>query len=323
MAKKEKTELLRALEFVANAQRDAGAPYQTHTRLKNGWAIAFDGVLAAGHAIKEEIDACPHTFTLLAALRRLDGTLAVTQLDETRLNLRSGRFRANVACVPAANIPFIAPDPAVGSVDNRLRKGLATLAPFIAENSPRVVMASALLRANSMVATNGHLLLEYWHGIDLPPNIVLPKTFINALLKIDKTLVQFGYTDTSFTVYFDDGSWLRTQLYREKWPDTDSIMSKPHSVTPLPVGFFSALENIKDFIEDNRVRIRETAVCSHKDEGKGAMFEVSGIAAPCVLNAKELGLLDGLITSIDFAGVDNISYFYGENLRGAISQLKD
>lgn len=324
MAKKtESSSLLRALDFVSLAQRDKGAPYQTHVVLRNRTAVSFDGVLAAGHLIDEDLNACPHTLTLLAALRKATGVLSVTQLANTKLSVRSGKFRATVPCLPDAVIPGIAPDPQVGIIDNRIRIGLEMVSPFIIENSQRVVMASALIRANSILATNGHVLMEYWHGIDMPPGLIVPKVFINALSKIKKNLIGFGFSQSSFTVYFEGDCWLKTQLYNERWPDCDSILAKPHNPQPLPPTFFEALDTVAEFADDHRIRLHNGKITTHADADTGASYEVEGLVADVVLNARHLAPLDGLIKSIDFNGTDNITFFYGDNLRGALSQLKD
>ena len=66
MAKKQtKTipSIVKALDFIALAQKDKGAPYQTTVRLGQNQAVATDGVLSAGHSIDEDIVACPHTLT--------------------------------------------------------------------------------------------------------------------------------------------------------------------------------------------------------------------------------------------------------------------
>lgn len=323
--KKEASSLLRALDFVALAQRDKGAPYQTHVVLRNGTAIAFDGVLAAGHLIDEDLHACPHSMTLLSALRKSEGVLSVTQLANDRLSVRSGKFRATVACLPEASIPGIAPDPMVGVMDNRIRKGLEAVSPFIIENSQRVVMASALVRSGSVVATNGHVLLEYWHGIDLPPGLIVPKVFINALLKIKHDIIGFGFSQSSLTVYFEGNCWLKTQLYAEKWPDCDGILAKHVGTTlPLPKGFFEALAAVQDFTEDGRVRLFDGRLQTHTDSALGATYELDGLVASGVtLNAKHLTPLEGLVSAVDWNGSENITFFYGENIRGALSQLKD
>lgn len=321
--RKEIPSLVRALDFIAFAQKDKGAPYQTHVALGGKMAVAHDGVLSAGHSIDEDLVACPHTVTLLAALKKCAGVLSVAQLDSGKLSVKSGKFKAFVPCLPNATLPGIGPDPKVGVIDNRIRDGLAVLSPLVVENSQRVITASVLLRSRSMVATNGNVLLEYWHGIDLPPGLIIPKVFINALLKITKPLVAFGFSQSTFTVYFDDDSWLKTQLYNDKWPDCDAILNKPNNPVELPKGLFDAINIVAGFVEDNRIRLCEGRVNTHAHEGVGASYEVAGLQANVSFNVKHILLLEGRIKTIDFVGEKGISYFYGDNLRGAITQIKD
>lgn len=320
--KQEPLKILQALDFVALAQRDKGAPHQTHVILHNHTAIATDGVLSAGVIIDESIEAVPHTATFVAALKKCEGVLQLTQLDSGRLSVKARKFRALVPCLDTWPVA-VQPDPWAGVLNDNIRTGFGVLAPFVVENSQRVVMASVLLRANTMVATNGHVLLEYWHGIDLPPGLIIPKLFINAVLRTKKTIVGFGFSATSFTIYFEDNSWLKTQLYKEKYPDTDSIMARPHTPAPLPEHFFEAVTAVVSFSADNRVRIRPGKVQSHATEAEGATYECEGIYANITLNAKHLSMLEGLVASIDLAGNSGASYFYGENLRGAVSQFKE
>lgn len=321
--KTEAPNLVKALNFVAVAQKDKGAPYQTHVILRNNTAIATDGILSAGHMIDEDLNACPHTMTLLAALGKCKTVLAVTQLNSGKISIKSGAFKALVPCSPDGVIPNIVPDAWCGVLDDRIRHGLELVGPFIVENSQRVIMASALLKANTIIATNGHILLEYWHGIDLPPGLIIPKLFITALSKIDKKLTGFGFSQASFTVYFEDNSWLKTQLYVEKWPDTSAIMERPHNPTALPVGFFDGLGTVQDFIEDGRVRIRPGKLQSHDSPEVGAQYDLEGLTSSVTLNAKHLKLLEGIATAFDFVGHKQISYFYGDSVRGAITQFKE
>lgn len=321
--KKQESSLVKALDFVALAQKDKGAPYQTHVALGRNKAVAYDGVLAAGHRIDEDLVACPHTLTLVAALKKCSGVLSVTQLDSGRLSVKSGKFKSFVPCLPDATLPGIYPDPRVGNLNNSIRTGLELLSPFIVENSQRVVTASALIRSGSILATNGQVLLEYWHGIDLPPGLIVPKLFINAICRITKDIVGFGYSDTTFTVYFDDDSWIKTQLYNERWPNCDDILARAHSPEPLPLGFFEALTTVMNFVEDGRIRLRNGKIQTHQDETTGASYEVEGLAANVVFNAKHLKLLDGMIKTIDFTGNKGVSFFYGDNIRGALTQIKE
>lgn len=323
MSKRTETpNLLKALEFIALAQRDTGAPYQTHVLLRNNCAVAYDGVLAAGHRIDEDLNACPHTMTLVSALKKCQGALSVAQLDSGRISVKSGRFRALVPCQPDAIIQGTAPDPVCGQMDNRIRDALAVVSPFVIENSQRLMNAAALLRANSVLAVNGsNLIVEYWHGINLPQMLV-PKLFITALTKINKNIVSFGFSPTSLTVYFEDTSWLKTQLYNERYPDCDSVLSKPHSPQLLPVGFYEAFNTIVSFVKDGRIFIKKNRVQTDAIDELGASYEVDGLDANVAYSARQLKLLDGCIKTIDFKGHNGVSYFYGDNLRGAIGQME-
>lgn len=325
MTKKHKeSSLVQALNFVALAQKPTGAPYQTHVCLRNNMAVAFDGVLAAGHKIEEDIDACPQTLQLVAALKKCGQTLAVTQLDNGKLSVRSGKFRAYIPCSVDAVMTNVVPDPAIGVLTNEVKKALLAVSPLIVENSQHVLTASANLKSMTVMSTNRHVFIEYWHGVDLPPGLILPKLFINALEKIDKNLVSFGYTpDTSFTVYFEDGSWLRTQLYNEKWPSCEHIMDRPHPcLMSLPAGFYEALDAIIPFAADSHVRLRDGALHTHEGEREGAIYEVEGLRANVTLNSKYLKLIEGAVKTIDFVGHDGISIFYGDNVRGAIAHIR-
>lgn len=315
--------LINALTFVSLAQREKGAPYQTHAQIRNKQIIACDGVLTAGHAVEEDLQACPHTFSLLNALKTCKGVLSVTQPDNHNLMVKAGRFKAFIACMPDAVLPDIVPDPVCGQIDDRIRTGLALLSPFILENSQRVITASALIGKNTIQATTGTLILEYWHGIDMPPNLIVPKVFINALCKIQKSIVSFGFSQTSFTVYFDDGAWLKTQLYKDKWPDFGRILDVPNVPINLPENFFEGLNSIANFIDDNRLRIRPNGLQTHTAANLGATYDIEGLNANLCLNFKTMQMLEDIIKSIDMVGVNGITYFYGENIRGAISQIKE
>lgn len=321
---KEKSKLLQALEFVALAQRETGAPYQTHCQMGQGFIVAFDGVVAIGHLIDEHLDLCPHTATMVEALSRCDGAFSLTQTSNGDLSVKSGRFRATVRCANDAVIKGIYPDNPCGYFTVEVINGLKLLSPFVPENAHRVVMASIFLRSGSMLATDGQFILEYQHGLEFPPTgFLIPKPFISALLKIKKETVSFGYSDTSLTVYFADNSWIRTQLYKEQWPDCDGVLNRPNTPTQLPDGFFEAVRNVSAFTVDNRIRFRNNVVMSHDSANEGACNELDGVIANVTLTKKHISLLDGMINAIDMNGTNAVTYFYGERLRGALAQMKE
>src|SRR6266481_1130849 len=92
-----KSSLLQALEFCSCVSEKLGVSYETHIGLRNHWAIAFNGIVAAGAPIMEDIYCHPHNLLLIEALSKCDDVFSLTQLDNGgRLSIKSGKFKAVV-----------------------------------------------------------------------------------------------------------------------------------------------------------------------------------------------------------------------------------
>jgi hypothetical protein len=314
--------LVNALKFVSVAQKEIGQPYQTHVALLNNTAVAFDGTVAAGCQIEEDLVACPHTLRLIDALAKCGDTLSITQLDGDRLSIKSDKFKAYVPCVPVDNLTVAYPDPPCAVIDDRIKKGFEVVGVLASDNSQHVVTASILLRAGSMVATDRNIMFEYWHGIDLPPGIVVPKAGAIAVTKINKPLAQLGFSSRSVTFYFEDGSWLRSQLYDDKWPDIDRVLNVKNNPWPIPEGFFKAVEAVASFSQSGALYFKPNLLRSHAEDGIGASYEVTGLPGGPIYRAKHLKLIEPYAKTIDFIGQNGIAYFYGDDIRGAITSMR-
>ena len=313
--------LVEALKFISVAQRDTGQVYQTHCILARNMAVAFDGVVAAGVPIAEDIQACPQTGALVAALSQCGESLSITQLDGARLSIKSEKFQAYVPCVSWQELTYPTPDAPCATIDDRIRAGFACVGILASDTSQHVVTASVLLQANSMVSTNRHVMLEYWHGIDLP-RIIIPKAFVTAITKSTKPLKQLGFSDNSVTFYFDDGSWIKSQRYADEWPDMGKILNQGFEPKPIPENFYKAVDAVASFSDDGSVRLMDTKLSSHKDAGVGAVYDCD-LRVNVTLNAKYLKIAEPYAKVFDFTGINGISYFQGECVRGAISQVRE
>lgn len=318
--------LLAALNFISVAQIDkADAPYKSHCILHNGMAMAYDGVITAGCKIEESLEICPHTYRLIDALERTKKDVSITELDG-KLSIKSGSFSAFVPCWHEG-MPALLPDPALCAISDSLKVGFDMISGFTVNNDKKkIVECSILLRENSMIATDGAVMLEFWHGINLP-TIVIPKTFITAILNTKKSLKAFGYPGNSCTFWFEDDSWIKTQLYDESWPDIDLILNKPCKPEPLPAGFYEALKNIEPFSEGKEtekvVYFYEGRLQSHRNKGEGATCEVPGIKHGPAFNIKRLKRIEHCIETVDFYS-HNASFFFGAGgtIRGAIMGVR-
>lgn len=328
--KEPQSTLAKALDFIKVAQVDKANDLQTksHCRLAAGYAVAFDGVLALGHPIDEDLNLCPHTYRLVDALKRCKQTLSITQLDGDKLVIKSGGFRAVIPCLNPAALPYAVPDVQAGEIDESIKEGFALLNPIVSGAGQTTVEASLLLQNNSMVATDRQVMLEFWHGINLPDGLAIPKQAVTAVCKIGLKPVGIGVSDRTVTFHYDGGAWLRTQLYGEEWPDIGRILNAgdPSKAVPVPPALFDAVDAVasfsNDLISNGAIFTFDGKIGSHNDEAHGATYELEGVTPGLCFGAKHLGALKGVATSIDMVGTNGITYFYGERTRGAVAQRR-
>ena len=315
--------LLEALTFCSVVSEKIGAAYETHIGLKDNWAIAFNGIVAAGSPINETLTCHPHTILLIEALSKCDENYTLTQLDNNRLSVKSGKFKAVVPCLDPALMQSAFPDPQIVGIDNRFKEAVEAVGVLANENAQHVLTASVLMNGSSVISTNRVMLLEYWHGLDLPKNVPLPKQFVAALVKQKRDLTGFGYSNNSATFWFGE-YWLKTQLYSDEWPDVSKILDREANLWTIDPNFFKALEAIEPFSVDGNAYSDLNLLKSHADDGVGASFEVSGLPKGFVYPIKQLKIMKPYVKKIDYmaSGVADSSYclvFYGDQMRGIIS----
>lgn len=319
--KKDKPEntLLTALQFVSAAQRATGAIEATHCMLFGGWAMATNSVLSAAHALTEDIQACPHTLTLVEALERSPGPVNLTLLDASRLSVRSGDFQAVIPCIDRAALTVPHPDAAAMLCDDRLRAALTLVGTLAVEGAEKVINASVQMRNGSVIASNGTVILEAWHGIEMPPLQIVPKTFITAIQKTKKVIGRVGCSADSFTLWFQDSSWLKTQLYpgTTELPNLDKFLNVPTNPVPVPKALFETVKRLEPFSEDGQVYF--TADGLRVVSGMTYALDIcKGLPVGISFSIKNLLLIAEHAKTIHFNATHGITIFFGESVRGAI-----
>lgn len=274
--------LIAALKFISTAQKNEGTAYQTHSRMLGHWLMAFDGVLSAGCKIEEDLDACPHTASLLTALTKCGEQISISQISQYVLSVKSDRFKVNIDCVDAQTLAASNPDPILVPLNDEIKRGFEVCGWIAKEYAERAFRACVLLQANSIVATDSHVMLEYWHGIDLPPGLMIPKVAVNAVLKTDKKLKGFGYTaEHSVTFWFEDDSYIKTQLFKDKYPNYEDIFAqKAGNVVQFHADLFKAIDAVSPFCKSKEglpskfIHFENDKLCSSKNENIGASFDL-------------------------------------------------
>lgn len=316
--------LLKALRYIATAQRANGSPEQTHCRLSNHWAVASNSVLSAAHPIVEDIEACPHTHTLIEALEQSSEAVSLTLLDAARLAVRSGNFQAVVPCIDSSALPRVYPDAAQAPCDERLKSAMQAVGTLATEGAQKLVNASVQLRDGVCLASDGNVILEAWHGISMPPLILAPKTLVTALGKWNKTLTSFGVNSThdTITFWFDDGSWLKSQCYNSsselpdlyKFIQVESVKS-----FPVPKGLFAVAKRLQPFSEDGKIYFTEDgARVTSPTQLTNAYELIKGVPVGLSVGIKSLLSIEPYCKTIAFNALPNIALFFSDAVRGAI-----
>jgi hypothetical protein len=310
--------LLNALKFLSLITKDTGSPMETHVILANKQAVASNGILSAGHKIEEDLTACPNNRLLIEALSRCKSEYSITQLDNNRIAISSGKFKANLPCLDVAQLAWAIPDEPIAVINDELKKAIEATSVLANESGEFVYNRSVLLNGPSVIGTNGKVMLEYWHGIDLPTNLAIPKSFAN-LLKTEKTLSRFGFSSGSVTLWFEDGNWIKTQLFADQWPNINQILNVETKPIDVPAELFVGLDAVAPFAPESLVRFADGCIKSNDEQ---ASYEVAGLPPGPVFNAKQLALLKGWMEKADWF-VDGphgpMHYFFGGKMRGVIA----
>lgn len=320
--------LLDAVRFIKPAQKKKGSIGEQHCIINAGWIVASNDVLTIGTPIKEEFCAYPHTYSLEEALKQVGEDLSISTPDEG-MSIVSGDFKAVIETTEAEQLPITGPDANSAPLDDRVKDAMKVLAPIPDESSEKVTKASVMLQTGSAVATNGYTLVEYWHGCNLPPNVLIPKQAANAIAKTKKTLVGFGYSGPSATFWFEDGSFIKTQLFNEPYPDYAKLLEcedcKPWDV---PKEFFKAVKTIEKFSEEGFVLFEGGKVVSHEVEVEASTYKLDGLPERMSFTAKNLTVVEKVFKTVYFTKVlgdegkeFSRAFFFGENVRGAVSGI--
>lgn len=313
--------LLNAAKFVSLAQKGKGDA-NTYCMAHGQMLVAFNGIVACGTPIDEALECCPHTELFKAALDACEADgYQLTQVAHDRLVLRSGEFEASIPCSLGAGLSWPEPDALTAPAGDVLTNALMIAGVLVSDKAPTLVQSCVLLKSGSAIATDRRTVLQAWHGFDLPGSYLIPKQGITALIKAKKGLAGLGNSmnGETLTFHFNDGSWIRTQLYVDKIPDATEYLRlrADCELVDTPVDLFSAVASVLPFSADSKVLVDGRKVQSWPKSSIGAQqTEISGDMLPRIYPETLLALKD-LMVEYDACN-DKATYFFGPNVRGAI-----
>lgn len=311
--------LTESLKFLKPVQKKNGTVQQQYCSVGAHWAAASNEVMTIGVKIEEDLTACPHSLQFIEALSKTSEELSITQLSNTAICVASGSFRAVVPCVPMGSVEIATPDEPCAVIDDRIKDAFAFLAPITTDKAPDATFGGVWLKAGSAVATNGHLLAEYWHGIDLPPGMLIPKAAVTAVAKSKKPLSKLGFSNCSVTFWFEDESFIKTQLYENKYPLYEKLF-EVEDLEPwdIPEEFFKAIKAIAAFTNNGTIIFKGGKIASTEIEHEASTYTIEGLPEGMAFNSKYLLAVEKQFKKAHFT--ENIKgtvvVFFGDNVRG-------
>lgn len=316
-------ELSKKLKFVAQIQKkDDG--YASHCVIRNNMICSSDGVFSIGTPIDEDIEACPHSHNFIAALSKCGEHVSIAA-DKKGLSVMSGKLSVKVATLELSLIPPIEPDLQIAVLNNELKKAFEVVGVLAKEGELRLPLATLLLEPYIVSATNGYAAMQYRHGIDLPPDLVLPKKFCDMVVKNPANLTAFGWSrNKSVTFWFDDGSFIKTQLQRGQWPDINSLLNGCSNPVDLPDGFSDSVLAVTSFSTTHLIEFGEGVITSDTDGKTLASYEIEGLPSGLIFNGVTLSAMIPHIQTADFRSYQSRMIFFGcdGNMRGALSAVR-
>lgn len=318
--------MLDPLRFVATAvARKDYVQDLTHFRIVGGRVTGFNGVMALSSPIDVDLDIYPNAVKMLAAIRACPGVISLSMTPAGKLAVRSEKFRSYVDCLMEQSATFVDPEGDEVDFGENFLPGLRALAPVMGIDASRPWAMGIRLQSQTMLATNNVMLAEYWHGVDIPMDVVIPDICVNEILRINETPEKVQVTDHSISFHFSGGRWLRSSLIEGSgWPSakmSEILSSSTGPQTEFGDGFFDAVATLKPFLgESGTVYLTADSLSTSQNEGEGTSVEVAatGQAEMQAYHHRQLTLLGQVAKTIDWTAYPRPCMFRGERLRGAL-----
>jgi hypothetical protein len=280
--------IVAALAFTKIAVKAASAveseDYTSKVYMTGGWAFTHNGIIAAGMSLGgNDLGGYVEHSQLAAALSNVGKELTISSGEEG-IEIKSGDYEVMVPAFDTEHLRPAPPDPipaggAPYPLGNAFREAMEVAGRVVKDTTEHLRDAAIYNLGTALLATNGIQVVEAFHGQNMPQGLVFPKAFATAINKTDKNIAGFTFDATgykSFTVWFEDQSFIRTNLYPfadypqavvQKYGDMFANFDK---LIDTPKGFFEAVEMVGPFGgENSAVAITGGAVCTDYREQQG------------------------------------------------------
>lgn len=318
--------MLDSLRFVASsvAKKDY-VPALTHFKIENGQVTGFNGTISLSSDIDVDLNVFPNASKLISAVNACTETIALSVTPTGRLAVVSGKFKAFVDCLPEVPDVFVQPEGELIDLGPNFLTGLKKLSPLMGIDASRPWAMGIKLQNQSMLATNNVMIAEYWHGTQIPIDVVLPAVAVDELIRIGENPLSVQVTQNSISFWFSEKRWLRSSLVEaSEWPMDrfyDILNRSLSGQSPFTEGFFDAVDKLKPFLnEHNSIYLSDNGIstCQRPGEGSSIDMPMTGVSVMQAYSHQQLRILGKVAETINWSSYPGPCMFTGDKLRGVV-----
>jgi hypothetical protein len=137
-------------------------------------------------------------------------------------------------------------------------------------------------------------------------------------------IAAFSFSEGSFTIYFENGAWLKTQLYQEAYPKIERIVDYMNNATPteIPAELWTAIAAVAPHSANGQLFFAHNQIRSHSTIIEGAQHTCDGLPFVCALNFKVMRPVRDMMVKADWTTHNDMVVFYGDQVRGLLMKIK-
>lgn len=321
--------MIEILRFVRGAVADKDLiPVLTHFSFYGGRVQGTNGRLTIDAECPVELEDLECTVPAEQFLKAIDACGGEPKsikhdTEKETLVVTKGKFRVKLTTRPLDEFPVVEPDSTRRVKQGDMLGPLRTLRHFIGEDASRPWACGVLLKDGYAYATNNIIVCRTpctWKG---KRAVNIPSEAVEELLRVDEEPTHTSMSENTVTFFYDDDSWLRTQLLSAQWPDMDALCSaRPRK--RIPEGLREAVQRLIPFCPDkNYPLINFDGDTVKTDSGNNEASEGGfGDLHPSTFHADMLQAVLDVATHLDLTKYPKACPFSGKNVAGAIVGIR-
>ena len=298
----ELTEVMRFLSPAIEKQNKI-LPVLSHIRITQGYAIAYNGMLAMAAPISLPLTCTPNGLLLEKAVERFGNEFSATQKPNGDLFFKGGGFSVTIPCT-TDEFPMPNFDGQPATAGKGLLDKLKKLLPFTLRSEDDPWMGTILLREGNAIATCGHTLA--WMPVDMVAGVELaiPADAAKAMVELKEEPEYLARSQDRFVAIYSGGRFMSCPLVHTGWPKTDNLV-RPQTVGPIPAGLWDAVRAVRPFTlpgeNSGTFYLLDDAVASDRN-GIGARMEVPGLVGGLCWYYPSVKLIEKHATGVRLEG---------------------